>query len=72
LASFELLPFEQMTQEQEQMPFNKMPLEKILFELMTFEQIQKEVERTFIKWTTGQLYTCIDSYFNQLPQNMDT
>jgi hypothetical protein len=29
------------------------------------------VEQTFFEWTAGQLYTCIDSYFDQLSQNMD-
>ncbi len=28
----------------------------------------KSVEQTFFEWTTGQLYTCIDSYFDQLSQ----
>ncbi len=27
-----------------------------------------QVERTFVEWTTGRLYICIDSYFDQLSQ----
>ncbi len=36
--------------------------------VLKYDSPFKAVEWTFVVWTTGQLYTCIDSYFDQLSQ----